>query len=169
MSTRILLLSDTHGHMDEAILKYAAVADEIWHAGDIGRETVIDQLEQMTTFRGVYGNIDSHEIRLRVPLDQVFTVNGLKVFMTHIGGYHKRIIDILKKESPGLYICGHSHILKVMRDPKYDLLHMNPGACGHHGVHPVRTMLQFEVNAGMVKRLNVIELGRRGSIQSESA
>lgn len=160
------LLSDTHSYLDPRVLQHFANCDEIWHAGDVGDATVLDQLEASKTVRAVYGNIDDHGLRARLPLNQSFTVEGLSVFMTHIGGYPgrytPRVRKLLDEETPGLYICGHSHILKVMPDKKRGLLHMNPGACGNHGFHRVKTLLRFTVKKGRVENLEVIELGQRG-------
>lgn len=162
---RILLLSDTHGHMDKSILKYAKEADEIWHAGDIGSLEVTDALEAVSTLRAVYGNIDNAKIRSCFPLDQEFQCEGVNVWMTHIGGYpgkyNARVKLGLASAKHDLFICGHSHILKVMRDNKYRLMHMNPGACGTYGFHQLRTMLRFTVNKGKIGDLEVVELGKR--------
>lgn len=163
--TNILLLSDTHNYMDDRILDYAEKADEIWHAGDIGNLEVADQLKAVRPLRAVYGNIDNSEIREEYPLNQIFEVEGVKVFLTHIGGYpgrySARVKSILLEEKPKLYICGHSHILKVMHDKKLNVLHMNPGAAGNVGMHYVRTMLRFQLNQSKIENLEVIELGKR--------
>lgn len=164
--TRILLLSDTHSHMDEAILKYAKQADEIWHAGDIGQLEVTDTLKKIKPLRAVYGNIDDHKAKLEFPLDNRFTCEGVDVWITHIGGYpnkyNQRIREEIKVNPPKLFITGHSHILKVMWDKKLGLLHMNPGACGKHGFHAVRTMLRFNIDGKDIKDLEIVELGKRG-------
>ena len=163
--TRILLLSDTHSHMDDSILKYARQADEIWHAGDIGKLEVADALARLKPLKAVYGNIDNAQIQAEFPLDQRFVCEGVDVWMTHIGGYpdrySPRVREQIKKKPPKLFISGHSHILKVMWDKKLDLLHMNPGACGRHGLHRVRTMLRFAIEGREIKDLEVIELGKR--------
>lgn len=165
---RILLLSDTHSHLDSRILEFADQADEIWHAGDIGDLTVTDTLKQHAALRGVYGNIDNASARREFPLINEFDVEGLKVFITHIGGYPGRyapgVKAKLRQSRPGLFISGHSHILKVQFDKELRTLHMNPGAAGIHGFHSMRTMLRFEVSEGEVKNLEVIELGKRGAI-----
>ena len=141
-------------------------ADEVWHAGDIGSTQVSDQIKALKPLRAVYGNVDNKELRAEFPLDQSFNADGIEVFMTHIGGYPgrytARVREVLTQKKPDLYICGHSHILKVQRDTKLDLLHMNPGAAGKHGFHQVRTMLRFNIDAGELKDLEVIELGKRG-------
>ena len=163
--TRILLLSDTHGHMDASILKYARLADEIWHAGDIGSLEVTDQLSAIKAVRAVHGNIDNATIQREFPLDQKFKCESVSVWITHIGGYpdryNKRVREELRANPPDLFISGHSHILKVQWDKKLKLLHMNPGACGRQGFHQVRTMLRFTIDAKEIKDLEVIELGKR--------
>ena len=163
--TRILLLSDTHGHIDQSILRYASQADEIWHAGDIGSLKVTDALQEIAPLRAVYGNIDDHVIQREFPEHNRFLCEDVDVWITHIGGYptkyNVRVRDDIKKNPPKLFICGHSHILKVMNDKKLGLLHMNPGACGKHGFHQVRTMLRFTIDGEKVDNLEVIELGKR--------
>lgn len=162
---RIGLLSDTHSYLDPKVFDYFKDCDEIWHAGDVGDESLLDELEAFKPLRGVYGNIDDTSVRARLPLNNHFEVEGLSVFITHIGGYpgryKPRVRKILDEAKPGLYICGHSHILKVMMDKKRGCLHMNPGACGKHGFHQVRTLLRFTVAAGRISDLEVIELGGR--------
>jgi len=151
--------------MDETILKYASMADEIWHAGDIGSFEVTDQLEKAKQLRAVYGNIDNAAIQQEFPLDQKFRCEAVTVWMTHIGGYpdsyNRRIREEIKRNPPNLFISGHSHILKVQWDKKLGLLHMNPGACGKQGFHQLRTMLRFVIDGKDIKDLEVIELGKR--------
>ena len=163
--TNILLLSDTHGHMDPAILKYAKQADEIWHAGDIGNLKVTDDLAKLKPLRGVHGNIDDHVIRNEFSEHNRFLCEDVDVWITHIGGYppkyNTRVRHKITSNPPKLFICGHSHILKVMHDKKLDVLHMNPGACGKHGFHTVRTMLRFKIDGENISNLEVIELGKR--------
>jgi len=163
--THILLLSDTHGYIDDTILKYAKHADEIWHAGDIGSFEVTDALAEIKPVRAVYGNIDDHKIQKEFPLDNRFTCEQVPVWITHIGGYpnryDRRIREEIKQHPPKLFISGHSHILKVMWDKKLNLLHMNPGSCGKNGFHQVRTMLRFDIDNEEIKNLEVIELGKR--------
>ncbi|MGB6083589.1 metallophosphoesterase family protein [Moheibacter sp.] len=162
---KILLLSDTHGYVDERILDYASKADEVWHAGDIGDLKVTDEISKVSRLRAVYGNIDNAEIRKEFPLHHRFEIESLDVWMTHIGGYPGKYSPAIREEiyknPPKLFICGHSHILKVMPDKKLNLLHMNPGACGIYGFHQVRTMLRFEINSGKIENPEVIELGKR--------
>jgi len=163
---KILLLSDTHSYIDERILEYASMADEVWHAGDIGDLKVTDELSKVSKLRAVYGNIDNAEIRKEFPLNNRFTVEGLDVLITHIGGYPGKyslaIREELYQNPPKLFICGHSHILKVMPDRKLGLLHINPGACGIYGFHKIRTMIRFEIIKGKIENPEVIELGSRG-------
>lgn len=163
---KIGLMSDTHSHLDQTLFDHFKDCDEIWHAGDVGDPALIDQLEAFKPVRGVYGNIDDRRITTRFPLDQRFVIDGLDVLITHIGGYpgryNRRIRETMETNPPDLFISGHSHILKVMYDKKYQCLHMNPGACGHHGFHKIRTAIRFSIQEGSVKDLEVIELGLRG-------
>lgn len=163
--TRIGLLSDTHGFVPEALFTHFANVDEIWHAGDIGDVATANRLETFKPFRAVYGNIDGHELRARYPEHLLFTLEGVPVLMTHIGGYPPRyntaIKPLLNQTKPHLFICGHSHILKVMPDPARQLLHINPGACGKQGWHKVSTLIRFELADARVHNLEVIELGKR--------
>ena len=164
---KILLLSDTHSYIDEKILKYAAEADEVWHAGDIGDLKVTDELSKVSKLRAVYGNIDTTDIRREFPLNNRFMIDVIDVWITHIGGYpgkySPQIKDEIYKNPPNLFICGHSHILKVMSDKRLNLLHMNSGAVGQHGFHQVRTMLRFEINRSKIENLEVIEWKREKS------
>ena len=163
--TKILLLSDTHSHIDDAILKHVGWADEVWHAGDIGSLEVTDAIEKLKPLKGVHGNIDDHIIQKEFPENNRFFCEGVDVWITHIGGYppkyNVRTRDMIKENPPKLFICGHSHILKVMMDKKLGVLHMNPGACGKHGFHQVRTMLRFVIDGEDIKDLEVVELGKR--------
>ena len=161
---KIGLLSDTHSYLHPKIFNHFKDCDEIWHAGDIGSLEVIDALSAFKPLRAVYGNIDNHKIRTVCPLHQRFFCEGVDVWITHIGGYPNRytqeVRGELKVNSPKLFICGHSHILRVMYDKKFDLLHMNPGAAGKYGIHKVITMLRFTLDKGEIKDLEVIELPR---------
>lgn len=161
---KILLLSDTHSYIDDHILKHAQEADEVWHAGDIGDLRVTDALKNLKPLRAVFGNIDDTEARQEFPLHNRFVCEGVDVWITHIGGYPGRYSPAIREEiranPPQLFICGHSHILKVMQDKKLGLLHMNPGAIGKHGFHKVRTMLRFTVDAGKIDNLEVIQVDR---------
>lgn len=162
--TKILLLSDTHSYIDDAIIKHIKQADEVWHAGDIGDLKVTDTIKALKPLRAVYGNIDDEKARLEFPLNNRFMCEGVTVWITHIGGYPNRydvrIREAIKANPPKLFISGHSHILKVMPDKKLDLLHMNPGAAGKHGFHNVRTMLRFEIDANKIQNLEVIEFNK---------
>jgi putative phosphoesterase len=165
---KILVLSDSHGHLDDRILAHAAEADEVWHAGDVGSLDVVDRLAANSkVLRGVYGNIDDAAMRRTWPLNQRFTAGGLRVWITHIAGPAGRlptgIKAGLKADPVDLLVCGHSHILRVGQDAS-GVLCMNPGACGVHGFHKVRTMLRFTIEEGKVENLSVIELGARGAL-----
>ena len=154
--------------MDPKIHKYINGVDEVWHAGDIGSTAVANEISKLKTLKGVYGNIDGHELRSQFPENQIFSCQGVKVLITHIGGYpgryNSRVKKLIDEEKPQLYICGHSHILKVMKDRKNKLLHMNPGACGIQGFHKLKTLLRFKLNKGKIENLEAIELGKRGAI-----
>ncbi|MCH2196417.1 metallophosphoesterase family protein [Kordia sp.] len=162
---KILLLSDTHSHIDDQILKHVDYADEVWHAGDIGDLSVTDTIQKLKPLRGVYGNIDNDKARMEFPEHNRFMCEDVDVWITHIGGYpnkyNLRVRDEIRQNPPQLFICGHSHILKVMFHKKLNLLHMNPGACGKHGFHKVRTMLRFVIDKDKIKDLEIIELANR--------
>lgn len=165
--TKIGLLSDTHGFFDPAIREHFSNCDAVWHAGDWGTAEVAEQLKQLPVreLQGVYGNIDGQDIRSSYPGQLVFTCEGVKVLIRHIGGYPPRYNPETKKQlelhRPQLFIAGHSHILKVQYDEKLQCLHMNPGAAGRQGWHTVRTLLRFEINGTDIRNLEVIELGSR--------
>ncbi len=162
---KILLLSDTHSHFDETILKYVKLADEVWHAGDIGDLMVTDEIQKLKLLRAVYGNIDDDKARMEFPLNNRFMCEGVDVWITHIGGYpgkyNQAIREEINQNPPKLFICGHSHILKVQFDKKLNLMHMNPGAVGIHGFHQVRTMLRFEIDGDKIQNLEVIEIDKK--------
>ncbi|EAQ40657.1 metallophosphoesterase [Polaribacter sp. MED152] len=164
---KILLLSDTHSYIDDQILKFVKQADEVWHAGDIGKLEVTDAIKKLKPLRAVYGNIDDKDARAEFPLDAKFSLEQVQVWMTHIGGYpnkyNQRIREEINEKPPKIFIAGHSHILKVVYDKKLNLLHLNPGAAGNHGFHKIRTMLRFELNKGKIENMEVIELAKRGS------
>ncbi|MDN3205718.1 metallophosphoesterase family protein [Algoriphagus sediminis] len=166
MSTKIALISDSHGYIDDAILKNLMEVDEIWHAGDIGDEEVMKRMPKGKKVRAVFGNIDDQKTAQKYPEWEAFELEQVKVAMTHIGGkpprYSKGIKAKLKELRPNLFICGHSHICKVEFDPALNCLYMNPGAIGRQGFHQIRTMLLFELDSGEVKNLRVVELGKRG-------
>lgn len=164
---RIGLLSDTHGFYDPRIADLFKGCDEIWHAGDIGDIEVVEMLSRISPVTAVHGNIDGSPIRSRYPAHQRHIREGLDIWMTHIGGYpgnyDYRVKPEIYHDPPGLFISGHSHILKVMPDKRHGFLHMNPGAAGRNGLHQVRTLIRFEVDQGRVGNVDVIELGTRSS------
>lgn len=160
---RIGLLSDTHSFLDPSLLPVLEDCDEIWHAGDLGSLALLQQLRNLKKpLRVVYGNIDGHDIRIDVPQYLTWQVEKMKIFMTHIGGYPGHYTADVKKillaEKPDVYICGHSHILKVIYDKQLQLLHINPGACGREGFQKVRTMIRFTIDQDKVKDLAIIEM-----------
>jgi len=162
---KILLLSDTHSHIDDTILKYVNQADEVWHAGDIGNLVVTDTIKKLKPLRAVYGNIDDDKARIEFPLNNRFFCENVEVWITHIGGYpgkyNQAIRAEIQKNPPKLFICGHSHILKVQFDKTLNLLHMNPGAAGIYGFHQMRTMLRFEIDGDKIQNLEIIEMGKK--------
>ncbi len=161
---KILLLSDTHSYIGNDILKYVKQVDEVWHAGDIGDLKVTDAINMLKPLRAVHGNIDDSKIRVEFPEHNRFNCEEVSVWITHIGGYPNRydirVREMINQKPPDLFISGHSHILKVMSDKKLNLLHMNPGAIGKHGLHKVRTMLRFEIDGKKIQKLEVIEFQR---------
>lgn len=165
---KIGLLSDTHSFLDPKVFEYFQACDEIWHGGDFGIG-VLEQLESFKPVRAVFGNIDDLELRTRLPEDLWFTCEGLSVFMTHIGGappnYNPRVKKILSARIPDIFICGHSHILRIKKDANYkNMLYLNPGAAGNHGFHSVKTLVRFEISGTEIKNMEVIELGKRGAL-----
>jgi putative phosphoesterase len=162
---KIGLLSDTHGYLDPKIFEYFSEVDEIWHAGDIGSIEVTDTLKKFKPLRAVYGNIDDHIIRSEFPEFNRFTCENVEVLITHIGGkpekYSKPAFEELQKAIPKLFICGHSHILLVKMDKRFNMLWMNPGACGFKGFHSVKTIVRFEIDGDKIQNLEAIELGKR--------
>jgi len=166
---RIGIISDTHSYLDPQVFEYFKNVDEIWHAGDIGDPAVADELEKFKPLRAVFGNIDDKNLQARFAEDLWFECEDLKIWMTHIGGappnYNPRIKKILKEKIPDIFICGHSHILRVKKDPKYNnMLYLNPGAAGNHGFHLIKTFIRFEIAKKEIKNVEVIELGKRGAI-----
>lgn len=164
---RIGLLSDTHSYLDPKVFEHFKDCDEVWHAGDFG-EGVSDLLSSFKPLRGVYGNIDGQVLRALHPEETLFNCEGISVLMTHIGGtpghYYPQAKKSIELKKPGLFICGHSHILRVMQDKQYGMLYMNPGAAGREGFHRMRTLLRFEVNGKKIENLEAIELGLRGAV-----
>ncbi len=161
---RIGLLSDTHAYWDDRYAQYFAECDEIWHAGDIGSVELADRLAALKPLRAVVGNCDGSDLRRMFPVRLRWTCEGADVLMTHIGGYPGRydrsILNQLLTRPPTLFVCGHSHILKVQFDQRLQLLHMNPGAAGLQGWHQVRTLVRFTVEDGAFHDLEVIEMPR---------
>lgn len=162
---RIGLLSDTHGYVDPKIYDYFKEVDEVWHAGDIGSMEVLDELRKFKPLRVVWGNIDDHHIRKETAEFARFWVEDIEVLMTHIGGkpgkYSKPAFEELEKRSPKIFVCGHSHILLVQMDKRYNMLWMNPGACGYKGFHQVKTLLRFNIDGDKIENLEAIEIGKR--------
>ena len=163
---RIGLLSDTHGYLDPRIFEHFKDVDEIWHAGDIGTLDVLDQLKQFKPTRAVYGNIDDHLIRIETVLNNRFKIEEVNVLMTHIAGrpgnYSKPLLEEIENNGAAqLLVCGHSHITLVQMDKRFNMLWMNPGACGIKGFHAVRTLLRFSITDDKFHDLEVIELGKR--------
>ena len=161
---KIILLSDTHSALDKRFFPHLEDANEIWHAGDIGDIKVLEKLEKITKVRAVYGNIDNHIIRSATKEFINFKCEEVNVLITHIGGYPgkytKGIKEKIQKLRPKLFICGHSHILKVIFDKKFNLLHINPGAAGNYGIHKVKTILKFKIDKENITDLKIIELKR---------
>ncbi len=160
---KIGLLSDTHAILDERIYKHFENVDEIWHAGDWGSMEVVNKLQAFKPVRGVWGNIDGQDIRMTFPKHLRFMCEDVDVWLTHIGGYpgkyDAKVCPEIFKNPPKLFVCGHSHILKVKYDKTLDLLHINPGAAGKHGFHQVQTLIRFEIDGSNIQNLEVIELG----------
>lgn len=162
--TRIGVLSDTHGYLDPRVLGHFANVDEIWHAGDIGSGMVLQHLREFKPTRAVYGNMDSGDVRYSLSEFYRFRVEDVNVLMTHIGGYPGKynpwLLPMFKKEPPQLFVCGHSHILKVQYDSTWQMLTMNPGAAGKQGWQTVQTLLRFIIDGKEIRDLEVIELER---------
>ncbi len=161
---RIGLLSDTHGYLNPRVVSFFSQVQEVWHAGDIGDLSVLQDLGKDRTIRAVYGNIDGRDVRQSYPETDCFHCEGVKVLMTHIGGYpgryEKNVKSLIESERPALFISGHSHILKVMFDKKYGMLHMNPGAAGKYGIHRSITALRFVIDGKNIRDLEVLDVGR---------
>ncbi len=162
---RIGLISDTHHFLDDQVFRHFESCDEIWHAGDFGTIELANKLAAFKPLKGVYGNIDGQDIRSLYPEKLSWLSEGIKVFMTHIGGYPPKynptVKRLLQADPPQLFICGHSHILKVMYDDKLSCLHINPGAAGRQGWHTVRTLVRLTIDGTNMKDCEVIELGGR--------
>lgn len=158
---KIGLLSDTHGYLDNRMIKILSSCDEIWHAGDIGSLDVLDKLSAIKPVRAVFGNIDGKDVRQSTAAFLRFTIESFDIYMTHIGGYPGKydnaVKSIIRDNTPQLFVCGHSHILRVMNDPIHNMMYMNPGAAGKYGFHSKRTMLLFEINDNRLQNLKVVE------------
>ena len=164
---KVGLISDTHGFLDDNVFRHFDKCDEIWHAGDIGTLDLAEKLAAFKPLKAVYGNIDGPEFRNIYPEHIRWEAEGFDVWMTHIGGspprYDRQVKPLLLKNTPDIFICGHSHMLKIVTDPDLDnLLYLNPGAAGRQGFHRVRTLLRFDLSAGKIANMQVIELGKRG-------
>ena len=162
--TRIGLLSDTHNYLHSSIPGFFSECNEIWHAGDMGNAGIAQELSKLKPFKGVYGNIDGQDVRKIYPKELRFTCEDVDVWITHIGGYpgryEKEIKNRILARPPKLFICGHSHILKVIYDKKLNLLHINPGAAGKYGMHVVLTAVRFTIDRKKIKDLEILELQR---------
>lgn len=165
---QIGIISDTHDYLDDKIFKHFENCDEIWHAGDVGNISILKKMADFKPLKAVYGNIDGTEIRNEYPEELFFDCEGLKVLLIHIGGspskYPARALQSIKEKKPDLYVCGHSHILRIETDKTYKMLYMNPGAAGKHGFHTVRTIVRLKIEDGKMFDIQVIELGKRASI-----
>jgi putative phosphoesterase len=166
--TKIVILSDTHSYLHQGIFDFFSNCDQIWHAGDIGNIQIAETLNQLKPLKAVYGNIDGSDVRITYPKTLSFYCEDVKVLMTHIGGYpyryDKTVIPLLTQEKPDLFICGHSHILKVMFDKKYNFLYINPGAAGKYGFHKFITYIRFTIDGKNMKDLEVYEFDRNMTI-----
>jgi putative phosphoesterase len=164
---KIGLISDTHGFLDEAVFRHFEKCDEIWHAGDFGTIAIAEKLKSFKPLKGVYGNIDGYDVRNEYPEKLRWQCEEINIFMTHIGGYPGKYFPDVRKElttiPTQLFICGHSHILKIMYDAKFSCLHINPGAAGRYGWHIVRTIVRFAIDEKEIKDCEVIDLGKRGT------
>jgi putative phosphoesterase len=162
------LLSDTHGYLDPKVFEHFKDCDEVWHAGDFGTSALADALAGFKPLRGVFGNIDDKELQLRFAEDLLFDCEGVTILMTHIGGappnYNPRTRKLLTAKKPDVLICGHSHVLRVKKDPKFNLLYVNPGAAGNQGFHAMRTLVRMQFSGGKIAKMEVIELGKRGGV-----
>ena len=163
---KIGLLSDTHSFLDSRIFEYFQDVDQVWHAGDVGSVKLLEELNSFKPTTAVWGNIDDKNIRSLIPETAFFSVESTNVCITHIAGYPGKFTSkaksLIKQYNPDIFICGHSHILKIMNDPVNNLLFINPGACGNEGFHKIKTIMKFEINGKKIENMKVIELGKRG-------
>jgi len=165
---KIGLISDTHGFLDPKVGEYLGCSDEIWHAGDIGNLMVAEELNQLKPIQAVYGNIDGPDIRGQFGEYLILEREGFKILLTHIAGtpsrYNSRARELIALHKPEILVCGHSHILKIMADPKADILYINPGSAGRQGFHRVRTLVRFDLADHKISQMQVIELGKRSGL-----
>lgn len=168
---RIGVISDTHSHLDERVFKYFESCDEIWHAGDIGNLDVTDRLAAFKPLRAVWGNIDDYKARITFPEHNRFILEGVSVLITHIAGrpyvYPRELNKELKKNTPKLLVCGHSHVLRIEFDKRLRMLYLNPGSAGIHGIHKIKTLVRFTLDAGNIKDMEVVELGPRAGTNTD--
>lgn len=161
---KIGLLSDTHGYIPSAVYEFFQNCDEIWHAGDAGNIGVLDSLRRFKPLRAVYGNIDGQDVRISYPEYLFFKCEDVRVLIIHIGGYPRRYsargLSLINQHRPGIYVSGHSHILKVIYDHDHQLLHINPGAAGKHGLHQKITLVRFVIDGSDIRDLEIYERGR---------
>ena len=159
------LISDTHGLFDNELCKFLEPVEQVWHAGDFGNEHTLDEIAAFKPLIGVYGNCDDWDVREKVPLYQSFNAGGMKILMTHIGGFPGRYdynaFKLIEEIKPDVFVCGHSHILRVMNDKKRDMMVLNPGAAGVMGFHTVRTALRFKIENGEIKDLDLGQWERK--------
>jgi putative phosphoesterase len=169
---KIGLLSDTHNFLDPKVFHHFSECDEIWHAGDIGDLSLMEQLEAFKPCRAVFGNIDDKRVQVKYPEDLLFECEGLKILITHIGGkppaYNPRVTKLIASHRPDIFICGHSHMLLVKRDETQNkMLFINPGAAGNHGFHNMKTIVRFELIDKAIRNMEVVELGKRGALLAD--
>ena len=161
------LISDTHCYFDDKIRHFLKDVDEVWHAGDFGNLDTYKEIAEFKPLRGVYGNCDGTDIRSYVPYIQNFEIGGKKILMIHIGGYPGRYdykaLQLIVAHRPDIFICGHSHILKIINDKKYNMLTINPGAIGISGFHLVRTALRFRIENGVISDMEVGEWEKKSN------
>ncbi|GAB3339277.1 metallophosphoesterase family protein [Marivirga atlantica] len=164
---KIGLISDTHGHLEASVAKYFKNCDEIWHAGDIGEGNIMESLSEIAPVQAVFGNIDTPAVQKQYSEDLILEREGKKILMTHIAGkpprYNPRVKKLIKELKPDIFICGHSHILRVIPDKENNCLYINPGAAGKQGFHREKTIIRFDINSGKIENMEVIELGKRGA------
>ncbi len=163
--TKIGVLSDTHGFLDQKVIKFFSKCDQIWHAGDIGNIKIADTLSEQKILKAVFGNIDGTDVRAAYKQHNRFICEDLDIWITHIGGYPDRydyrVRQAIYRNPPNIFVCGHSHILKVINDPKINCLHINPGAAGNSGLHNVKTAIRFEIDKKNIQNLEILEIQRR--------